>query len=80
MCRYMTFARVFLILSIINFAQAAPALVQEVHKVHVDVMHVAEDGRVKRWEPWLTNVADPNAPNPGPGVAILPWGGRAEAA
>ena len=63
MRQYMIFTRIFLILSIINFARAAPALVREVHEVRVDV-DVAEDGRAKRWEPWArfvtTSAADPS--------------------
>ncbi|KAN0118479.1 hypothetical protein V8E52_005209 [Russula decolorans] len=66
MRRYMTFARIFLILSIINSARAAPAVVRRVHEVHVNVADVAEDGTAasqKRWdsEPkdeWLVNTAD----------------------
>jgi len=63
MRRYILFARIFLILSITNFARAAPVLTREVDKVHVDVARVAEDGSAKRWEPWarwLTNAAHPS--------------------
>jgi hypothetical protein len=61
----MAIVRIFLFLSIVRFALAAPVVVREVHKVHVNVVDVqAEDGTatsLKRWEPWddrLTNAAD----------------------
>ena len=60
----MAIARIFLFLSIIRFAFAAPAVVREVHeihKVHVNVADVAEDWTCtsqKRWGPWLTNAKD----------------------
>jgi hypothetical protein len=71
MRRYMTFARISLILSIINFARAAPLVVKRVHEVHevrvnvVDVV-VAEDGTTtsqKGWDSgprddWLATAAD----------------------
>ena len=65
MRRYMTFARIFLILSIINFARAAPVVVRGVHEVHVNVVDVAEDGAATSQKPWdsgrrdwLANAAD----------------------
>jgi hypothetical protein len=64
MRRYMTFAPIFLILSIINFARAAPVVVRrvhEVHEVHVNVVGVAEDGTAtsqKRRDDWLAYSAD----------------------
>src|SRR6266566_1790361 len=66
MPRYMAFARIFLILSIINFARAAPVVVRRVHEVHLNVVGVAEDGTVtsqKQWNPgprddWVANAAD----------------------
>jgi hypothetical protein len=64
MRQYITFARIFSVLSIINFALAAPVVVREVPEVHVNEVDVAEDSTAasqKRWEPWndwLTNVAD----------------------
>jgi hypothetical protein len=42
--RYITIAWIFLILSIINFALAAPVLVRGVREMHVNVVDVAEDG------------------------------------
>lgn len=62
MCRYMAFARIFLIFSIINFAlAAAPGVVRRVHEVHANVVGVDEDGAAtsqKRWDDWLANAAD----------------------
>ena len=79
MRQYIIFTRVFLILSIFNFARAAPALVREVQKIRVDV-DIDEDGRAKRWEPsahWLTNAADPSrAPTiPARGLQYYHWYG-----
>ena len=75
-CMYMTFARIFLILSLIKFARAAPVVARGVHEVRVNAVDVAEDGTAtsqKRWDSgprddWLAlaNMADqtsaPTAP------------------
>ncbi|KAF8494566.1 hypothetical protein F5888DRAFT_1805313 [Russula emetica] len=66
MRRYMTFAQIFLILSIINFARAAPVVVRRVHEVHVNVVDVAEDETARsqrRWDSgprddWLADAED----------------------
>ena len=66
MRRYMTFAQIFLILSIINSSvRAAPVVVRQVHEVHVNVMDLAEDGTTtsqKRLDSgpsdWLASAAD----------------------
>jgi hypothetical protein len=58
----MTFARIFLILSVIDLARAAPALIREMHQVHVDVVHVAEEGGAQRWEPWAHLLTYPPLP------------------
>ncbi len=71
-------ARIFLVLSIVIFARAAPAvLVREMHEVHIDVVNIAEDGIAasqKRWEPrcnWLTNAADQASTPTAPGLPDL---------
>ncbi|KAF8490314.1 hypothetical protein F5888DRAFT_1892540 [Russula emetica] len=73
MQRHRIFARIILllILSVINFALAAPVLVRGIREVRVDVMDVAEDvtpASRKRWnpsdKPW-TNAADRSDTSPG---------------
>jgi hypothetical protein len=60
----MTFSRIFLILSIINFALAAPVAVRgvhEAHEVHANVVDVADDRAAtsqKRWDDWLAHTGD----------------------
>jgi hypothetical protein len=83
MHRYMTFARIFLILSIINFARAAPVVVRRVHEVHVNVVDVAEDGTAtseKRWDSgpsddWLANAADQTSVPTAPRLSALDHSG-----
>src|SRR6266566_6064345 len=68
MRRYIAISRIFLFLSIVSFALAAPVVVREMHEVHVNVVDVAEDGTAisqtrKRWDsgPWddrLVNAMD----------------------
>jgi hypothetical protein len=50
---------ILLILSVINFAHAAPALVRRTREVRVDVVDVAGGVTTsqKRWSPWWTNAA-----------------------
>ena len=60
---YRILARILLMLSVIDFALAAPVLVQE-HEVRVSVVDAAKDGIATsplRWNPsdkWLANAAD----------------------
>jgi hypothetical protein len=83
MRRYMTFTRIFLILSIINFARAAPVVVRGAHEVHVNVVDVAEDGTArsqKRWDSgprddWLANAADQTSAPTTPRLADLDHSG-----
>ena len=76
MCRYVTFARIFLTLSIINFARAAPVVVRGAHDVHVNVdgaedktatlqkrMESAQTVPLGSDQPWLSQLA-PRPPSP----------------
>jgi hypothetical protein len=61
MRRCMAISRIFLCLSIVGFALAAPVVVRGMHEVHVNVADVTEDGTAtsqKRWDDWLANAAD----------------------
>lgn len=58
----MTFARIFLILSLINFARAAPVVIREVQEVYVNAVDAAEDGSAPSQKPrprddWLATAA-----------------------
>src|SRR6267154_1476247 len=63
MCRYMTFARIFLILSIINFVRAAPLVVRGVQEVHVNVVDVAEDRTAASQKWWDSGPRDDSLVN-----------------
>jgi hypothetical protein len=79
MRRYTTFARIFLILSIINFARAAPIVIRGAHEVHLNMVDAAEDGTAasqKQWDSgprddWLANAADQTSAPTTPPVARL---------
>ena len=66
MRRCMAITRIFLFLSIVRFATAAPIVDRRVHEVHVNVADESEDGsatvtlqkRWERWDDWLTSAKD----------------------
>jgi hypothetical protein len=61
MRRYRIISGILLILSIIDFALAAPVLVQEKRQARVDVVHVSRDVMTvlgKRWVQWLPELLD----------------------
>jgi hypothetical protein len=70
-----TTSRILLILSIVNFALAAPVAVREIHEVRVNMADVAKDGtgvshpqtRDDPWTQWsTTNAADRTSAPPSP--------------
>ena len=71
MRRCMSFSRIFIILSIINFARAAPVIVRGVYEAHVNEVDVAEHGTAtlqKRWDSgprhdWLSAPTAPQLPD-----------------
>jgi hypothetical protein len=85
MRQYLIVSRIYFILSVINFALAAPLVIRETHEVRVDVVNVAKDGTaasqtLSRWDPrdpWLGSneppgpeSSDESDPEPGPNN---PW-------
>lgn len=76
---YETTSRILLILSVINFAFAAPVAVRDIHEVRVDTADVAKDGtsasqsqtrkRLDSWAQWTTtNAVDRTGAPPRPRV------------
>jgi hypothetical protein len=56
MRQYLIVSRIYFILSVINFALAAPLVIRETHEVRIDVVNVAKDGTaasqtLSRWDP-----------------------------
>src|SRR5229473_2737959 len=71
MRRYETASRIFLILSVVSFALAAPVSVQGIQEMHVDIVDLTEGGRgasqkrMYSWDEGPTNWADGKSEPPG---------------
>src|SRR5258708_1256946 len=71
MRRYETASRIFLILSVVSFALAAPVSGQGIQEMHVDIVDLTEGGRgasqkrMYSWDEGPTNWADGKSEPPG---------------